>query len=84
MEQVKSLTEKVSQQTADIEWYKRKLWEKKEVIEKLQEKADDLERVKCYTGAEKVQGMIDSMKEIERLDSEQKRLQRNYDGEMSR
>lgn len=84
MEQVKSLTEKVSQQTADIEWYKRKLWEKKGVIENLQEKADDLERVKCYAGAEKVQGMIDSMKEIEKLDSEPKRSHRNYDRGMVR
>lgn len=82
--EVRNLTEKVNQHTSDIEWYKEKLWEKKGVIEKLQEKADDLERVKCYAGAENVQGIIDSMKEMERRDREQKKLQRNYDRGMSR
>lgn len=84
MEQVKKLTEKVTQQTSDIEWYKGKLREQLDVVEQLQKKAADLERVKCYAGAEKVQSMIDSMKEIERLDSEQKRLQRIYNRGMSR
>lgn len=84
MEQVRKLTEKVTQQTSDIEWYKGKLREQAGVVEQLQEKAADLERVKRYAGAEKVQGMIDSMKEIERLDREQKRLQRSYNRGMSR
>lgn len=84
MEQVRKLTEKVTQQTSDIEWYKGKLREQAGVVEQLQEKAADLERVKRYAGAEKVQSMIDSMKEIERLDREQKRLQRSYNRGMSR
>ncbi len=84
MEQVRKLTEKVTQQTSDIEWYKGKLREQAGVVEQLQEKAADLERVKRYAGAEKVQGMIDSMKEMERLDREQKRLQRSYNRGMSR
>lgn len=84
MEQVKKLTEKVTQQTSDIEWYKGKLREQLGVVEQLQEKAADLERVKCYAGTEKVQSMIDSMKEIERLDNEQKRLQRIYNRGVSR
>lgn len=84
MEQVKKLTEKVTQQASDIEWYKGKLREQLDVVERLQEKAADLERVKCYAGADKVQSMIDSMKEIERLDNEQKRLQRIYNRGMSR
>ena len=53
-------------------------------MEQLQEKVADLERVKRYAGAEKVQGMIDSVMEIERLDNEQKRLQRIYNRGMSR
>lgn len=53
-------------------------------MEQLQEKAADLERVKRYAGVEKVQGMIDSMKEMERLDREQKHLQRSYNRGMSR
>ena len=84
MEQVKKLTEKVTQQTSDIEWYKGKLREQLDVVEQLQEKAADLERVKRYAGTEKVQSMIDSMKEIERLDNERKRLQRIYNRGMSR
>ena len=84
MEQVRKLTEKVTQQTSDIEWYKGKLREQADVVEQLQEKAADLERVKRYVGAEKVQSMIDSMKEMERLDREQKRLQRSYNRGMSR
>ncbi|MEE1255500.1 MAG: plasmid recombination protein [Lachnospiraceae bacterium] len=84
MEQVKRLKEKVTQQTSDIEWYKGKLREQAGVVEQLQEKVVDLERVKRYAGAEKVQSMIDSVKEIERLENEQKRLQRNYNRGMSR
>ena len=84
MEQVKRLKEQVTQQTSDIEWYKGKLREQAGVVEQLQEKVADLERVKRYAGAEKVQGMIDSVMEIERLDNEQKRLQRIYNRGMSR
>ena len=84
MEQVKRLKEQVTQQTSDIEWYKGKLREQAGVVEQLQEKVADLERVKRYAGAEKVQSMIDSVKEIERLENEQKRLQRIYNRGMSR
>lgn len=84
MEQVKKLTEKVTQQTSDIEWYKGKIREQAGVVEHLQEKANDLERVKCYMGAEKIQSIIDSVKEVERLESEQERLQRSYNRGMSR
>ena len=84
MEQVKRLKEKVTQQASDIEWYKGKLREQAGVVEQLQEKVVDLERVKRYAGAEKVQSMIDNVKEIERLENEQKRLQRSYNRGMSR
>ncbi len=84
MEQVKRLTEKVTQQTSDIEWYKGKIREQAGVVEHLQEKANDLERVKRYIGAEKMQSMIDSVKEVERLENEQERLQRSYNRGMSR
>ena len=43
------------------------------------EQAADLERVKLYAGADKVQEMVEAIKTIERLDSEQKRIQRSYD-----
>ena len=83
-DQVRKLTDKVNRQASDIEWYKEKLKEKTEVVEMLQEKAVDLERVKLYMGADKVRGMIDSMKEVERLNEERKRLQRNYNKSMGR
>ena len=84
MAQVRRLTEKVTQQRADIEWYKGKLRKQAGDMEQLQEKADDLERIKHYMGSDKVQEMIDNWKEIERLDREQKRLQRSYNRGISR
>lgn len=84
MAQVRRLTEKVTQQSADIEWYKGKPRKQAGDMEQLQEKADDLERIKHYMGSDKVQEMIDNWKEIERLDREQKRLQRSYNRGISR
>ncbi len=78
-EQVRSLTDKVKQQALDIDWYKGKLLEQANIAEKFQEQAADLERVKLYAGADKVQEMVEAIKTIERLDSEQKRIQRSYD-----
>lgn len=49
------------------------------VVARVKEKAADLERVRQYAGADRAQEMIDSIKEAERLDREQKRIQRNYD-----
>lgn len=84
MEQVKKLTIKVNQQGEDIAWYKNKIKEQNSTMEHLQEKAEDLERVKQYAGADKVQDIIDSIKEAERLQAEQNRLQRSYQNRMSR
>lgn len=84
MEQVKKLTAKVNQQGEDIAWYKNKIKEQNSTMEHLQEKAEDLERVKQYVGADKIQDIIDNVKEAERLQAEQKRLQRSYQNRMSR
>ena len=62
MEQVKKLTAKVNQQEDDIAWYKNKIKEQKGTMEHLQEKAEDLERVKQYVGADKIQDIIDNVK----------------------
>ena len=51
-EWVRKLTYKVNRQVSDIEWYKGKLKEKVEVVEKFQEKATDLERVRIYMGSD--------------------------------
>ena len=84
MEQVKKLTDKTERQASDIKWYKGKLKEQTGIIEQLQEKAADLERIKRYAGVDKVQGVIDSMKEVERIDEEQRRLQRSYNRSIGR
>lgn len=73
------MTDKVKQQALDIDWYKGKLLEQADIARKFQEQASDLERVKLYAGADKVQEMVETIKAIERLDSEQKRIQRSYD-----
>jgi nicotinic acid mononucleotide adenylyltransferase len=65
-------------------WYKNKIKEQNSTMEHLQEKAEDLERVKQYVGADKIQDIIDNVKEAERLQAEQKRLQRSYQNRMSR
>lgn len=78
-EQVRRLTGKVKRQAVEIDWYKGKLMEQAGVVARVKEKAADLERVRQYAGADRAQEMIDSIKEAERLDREQKRIQRNYD-----
>ena len=75
---------KVQNKQAKIAWYKNKIKEQKGTMEHLQEKAEDLERVKQYVGADKIQDIIDNVKEAERLQAEQKRLQRSYQNRMSR
>ncbi|MCI8410817.1 MAG: recombinase [Lachnospiraceae bacterium] len=78
-EQVRNLTDKVKQQALDIDWYKGKLLEQANTAKKFQEQAAYLERVKLYAGTDKVQEMVEAIKAIERLESEQKRIQRSYD-----
>ena len=78
-DQVEKLTEKGKKQAADIQWYQGKVREQADKISQLQKQAEDLRQIKHYLGTEKAQDIIDSVKEIERLDKEQKRLQRTYD-----
>ena len=63
--QLTVLEEKIKTLTDDVNWYKAKvkklveeLFEKDNRIEKLQEKADDLERVKRHAGAEQIDRII--------------------------
>ena len=84
MEQVQKLTDIVKRQDSTIEWYRNRSRTQTEIIDKLQGKADDLERVKRYAGVEQVQNIINSMKETERMEQEQRRMQRNRDWEISR
>lgn len=84
MEQVQKLTDIVKRQDSTIEWYRDRSRTQTEMIDQLQGKVDDLERVKRYAGAEQVQNIINSMKETERMEQEQRRMQRNRDWGMSR
>ncbi len=84
MEQVQKLTDIVKRQDSTIEWYRDRTRTQTEMIDQLQGKADDLERVKRYAGVEQVQNIINSMKETERIEQEQRRMQRNREWGMSR
>jgi hypothetical protein len=77
MEQFKKLAEKSNQQKAHIERYKAKINEQTAVVEQLQEKAADLECVERCIGADKMQGMIDSMKELEKQEMQRELKHKN-------
>ena len=62
----------------DVEFYKGKLKDMSNMTELLQEKADDLERVKRYTGAEQVDMIIRKVKEQERTEQQIRRYDRSY------
>lgn len=74
------LLEQVGNLKEQVEHLKRRLWEKSQEVEQLKEKALDLEWVKKYAGVHKVQGIIDNIKEAERLEQEQQRLNRSRYG----
>lgn len=67
---------------SNITWNKVRVKGQAEIVEKLQEKAADLECVKLCMGADKVQRKVNHER-FERFNEEQKRLQRDYIKEMS-
>ena len=62
----------------DVEFYKGKIKNMSDRTERLQEKADDLERVKRYAGAEKIDTIIRKVKEQERTEQQIRRNGRFY------
>ena len=64
----------------DVEFYKGKIKDMSDRTELLQEKADDLERVKRYASAEQIDTIIRKVKEQERTEQEQqiRRYDRSY------
>ena len=62
----------------DMEFYKGKIKDMSDRTELLQEKADDLERVKRYAGAEQIDTMIRKVKEQERTEQQIRRYDRSY------
>ena len=61
-----------------MEFYKGKIKDMSDKTEMLQEKVDDLERVKRYVGAEQIDTTIRKVKEQERTEQQIRRYDRSY------
>lgn len=77
-EEVLQLRDKVKHLTSDVEFYKGKIRDMSAKTEVLQEKADDLERVKRYAGAEQIDTIISNVKEQERMEQQARQYHRSY------
>lgn len=77
-EEVLQLRDKVKHLTSDVEFYKGKIRDMSAKTELLQEKADDLERVKRYAGAEQIDTIIGKVKEQERMEQQARQYNRSY------
>ena len=77
-EEVLQLRKEKKRLSDDVEFYKGKIKNMSDMTELLQEKADDLERVKRYTGAEQVDMIIRKVKEQERTEQQIGRYDRPY------
>lgn len=77
-EEVLQLRDKVKHLTSDVEFYKGKIRDMSAKTELLQEKADDLERVKRYAGAEQIDTIIGKVKEKELMEHQARQNHRSY------
>lgn len=77
-EEVLQLRDKVKHLTSDVEFYKEKIRDMSGKTELLQGKADDLERVKRYAGAEKIDTIIGKVKEKELMEHQARQNHRSY------
>ena len=77
-EEVLQLRDKVKHLTSDVEFYKVKIRDMSAKTELLQEKADDLEHVKRYAGAEQIDTIIGKVKEQERMEQQARQYHRSY------
>lgn len=78
MDQIKQLKTKVAKQAEDIDFYKSKIHQQCSQLEQLQEKADDLERVKQYVGADKIDMIVTNARELERIAQSRNQHNRAY------
>lgn len=62
----------------NVEFYKGKIKDMSDKTEMLQEKVDDLERVKRYVGAEQIDTIICKVKEQELTEQQIRRYDRYY------
>ena len=77
-EEVFQLGKEKKRLSDDVEFYKGKIKDMSDRTELLQEKADDLERVKRYAGAEQIDTIIRKVNEQERTEQQIRRYDRSY------
>ena len=77
-EEVIQLRKEKKRLSDDVEFCKGKIKNMSDRTELLQEKADDLERVKRYAGAEQIDTIIRKVKEQERTEQQIRRYERSY------
>ena len=77
-EEVLQLRKEKKRLSDDVEFFKGKIKDMSDRTELLQEKADDLERVKRYAGAEQIDTIIRKVKEQERTEQQIRRYDRSY------
>lgn len=82
MEDVKKLTNQANGQKSQISRLTERLMEQSDTIDRLHEKTADLERLKRVLSTEKVQFIVDSAKDLERLEQGRKQPRKAF--EMSR
>ena len=77
-EEVLQLRKEKKRLSDDVEFFKGKIKDMRDRTELLQEKADDLERVKRYAGAEQIDTIIRKVREQERTEQQIRRYDRSY------
>ena len=77
-EEVIQLRKEKKRMSDDVEFCKGKIKNMSDRTELLQEKADDLERVKRYAGAEQIDTIIRKVKEQERTEQQIRRYDKSY------
>ena len=77
-EEVLQLRKEKKRLSDDVEFYKGKIKDMSDMTELLQKKADDLERVKRYAGAEQIDTIVRKVKEQERTEQQIRQYDRSY------
>ena len=77
-EEVLQLRKEKKRLSEDVEFYKGMIKDMSDMTELLQEKADDLERVKRYAGAEQIDTIVRKVKEQERTEQQIGQYDRSY------
>ncbi len=77
-EEVLQLKKEKKRLSDDVEFYKGKIKDMSDKTQMLQEKVDNLERVKRYAGAEQIDTIIRKVKEQERTEQQIRRYDRSY------